>query len=397
MSGILTISASHNGNFSRLLSYHNITAGNIWNVPGNPGWGIGNKNYSYYACENYPDQINLYRLHRSVIIGGLNLKALTYGDICDNTKTLTMPYKYHSDRPWEIPASYADEDLETYIYWAVTNYLNDNEHCSIMYSGGVDSACIVAAFMKYANIGEYTVAYTKESIEEYPLFFDYMVKNKVPMVDLEQADLSDLPGIVIQGLAGDVLLPSVNGFSSRGILESSWQEAFDKDEWGDDYEPLIEFTSNYLKLSGYTDPTVAQLCLFTDLVTNYNYSMSHLHYDTNLSSTKLSSFFRSHWFERWAYNHAPKYMVNSHMSHGYRIPMKKCIYGLLRDEDYVRNKGKGDSRHLWTLKCSEPGNTADKSQYFFIDYHGERISAATYDEYRTKYGDRFDSYFTINT
>jgi len=397
MSGILTIAASHNNHFSRLLGYYNIVPGNLFiGSAGGPNcWGMGNKNHGYYACLHYPDQINLYRLHRC-IIGGLSWPEPTYGDISDSTGTLNFPFKYHIDSPWKIP-EYTEDDFERCMYLAVQYYLNNYEHCSIMCSGGVDSSGIVAAFIKYGTKDKFTIAHTSQSITEYPLLFDYLIKNKFNMIDLEFSNLGALPGVVLHGSNGESFLPGcVDKFSSHQMLELPWERAINPDEWNEDTESLIEFTRPYLKLFGKTNPTVADLCVFVNIAGRSNNIFNHHHYDQNMKVDKLSSFYRFTEFSKWAYYHGNKHLINSHLPHHYRAPIRDTIFSVLHDQSYINSKLKVNSRHLWKLKCTSDSSLfkADSAHsHFFIDYSGEWISATTEEEYRQKYGNRFDSYF----
>jgi len=147
-------------------------------------------------------------------------------------------------------------------------------------------------------------------------------------------------------------------------------------------------------LSGKVNPTVADLCVFSKFITRYNYSFSHYHHGKNLPIEKMSSFFKFDAFNSWSYHHGNVPLLNSHLPNLYRKPMKDVIFSVTHDSDYVSTKLKGYSRHLWELKCNVPGGGPDSAvDYFFIDYTGEKISAASHDEFKQKYNDRFDSYF----
>jgi hypothetical protein len=57
------------------------------------------------------------------------------------------------------------------------------------------------------------------------------------------------------------------------------------------------------------------------------------------------------------------------------------------------NKGKVGSKHLWKIKCFL--NETPRHNYLFIDESGERIYAHSKEEYRERYGNRFDSYINL--
>lgn len=395
MRGILTISPSYNYNFSRLLSYHGITAGDIWDVPGNAGWGINNKNYSYYACEGYPDQINLYRLHRASI-GGLKSNTITYGDISDGTGKLIVPYLYNQPE-FAVP-EYIEDNLGECMRLATEHF--SSNHCYILYSGGVDSTAIVTSFIKHCPKSDFTIAYTSASVVEYPLFFEYLSRNQYNLLNIEGVKLSSLQGTILHGTGGDALLPTVTSFSENQIYDHPWQEIINKEEWGQDYIQLFAFAEQYLSGFGKTVTTVAEACSMLALFTNHNCTFSNIHHDVDLSPTRMPTFFRFDSLYRWGYYHGHKYLKDNHLPTSYRIPMKELILSVTHDREYFECKTKVNSRHLWKLNCNTgDGRGGDSSiQYFFIDSTGERVSADSREDYREKYGNRFNSYFnTINT
>jgi len=388
MSGILTISPAYNLNFLRFLEYHNVFPedGGV-----NPNkMGIGSLNFGYFACKGYPEHIQFYRLAK-VLQGGRYDKNPVFGDNSDNTKTFKMPYKYHSDNLWSIPP-YIENDFEKCMYNSVDFYTKNYEHVTILYSGGVDSSGIVSAFIKYGDKNKFTVGYTNESIQDYPLFFDYLTTNKFNLIDLSLTRLGNCPGVIIHGNCGDSLLPKVNQASSEGILEKPWSIIIKKEEWEEHTDSLLEFTEKFLKLSGKTAPTVVDLSLFGKTIIRYNYANQHMHYDPDLPVEKVSSFYKTKDFDSWSYYHGIEPLIDSHLPERYKLPLKKVIFSVLKDPNYMK-KEKTYSQELWKLKCNTY-RFDGQLDYMFIDYTGERIQARSEEEYRTKYGTRFDSYIS---
>jgi hypothetical protein len=390
--GILSTSNSYNFKFIELLKFHGIAVGNTIG-----GWGVGNKSFSYFACPGFPDQINLFRLQR-IAKGGLYSDGATVLECVDSTSTLYMPYKYHLYNPWKIP-DYVEDNYDECFKKIVQEYLNDNSHITILWSGGVDSSAILAAFIKFCPRDKISIAYTSGSIIEYPLFFDYLKDNKFNLINLESTtNISNLPGLVVHGVGGGVICDTAPRFSEIGIFDKPWHLALAKNEWGDDHNSLYEFTEKYMINYGKKNPTVADLCIFSNMAIKSNNSMMYLHYDSNLSMEKISSFYDNNIIRSWNYFHAEKYMIDSHIPKKYKIPAKEIIYSVLKDSVYLETKSKVLSQDLWRKKCKVYGNRYDDVQhdYFFINSNQERIYAVDKEEYLEKYGNRFDHYFNTS-
>jgi hypothetical protein len=387
MAGILSISPAYNPLFRNLLKYYGIKSGH----EGRPlTWGRQQKEFGYFTCKDYPDQLNLFRLFR-VATGGFHSWSPMFGDMCDLTGALDLPYKYHIPE-WDIP-SYIPDNFELCMEKAVQHYVSNFDHCTILCSGGVDSSGIVCAFIKYATRDKFSIAHTHESVKEHPYLFKFLAKNNFTTFRLEDVKMSQLPGIIIHGNCGDSVLTLVNSYAEQNILLNPWQSVIKKWEWEDAYDELMEFSEYYMTLYGKEQPTVADLCIFIKTVTRYNYSYSHFHYDQDLPVDKMSSFFKFGDFDGWAYHHGFKPLINSHLPTHYKLPLKKIVFSVLKDENYLLNKSKGLSQHLWDIRCNAASQSDAAIDYFFIDYTGERVKAKSFSEYREKYGTRFDSYF----
>lgn len=389
--GILSISNAYNPDFLELLSYYNIQFGDLI-----PSWGKGNKAFSYYACQGFTDQIGLYRFQR-LAKGGLN-EGLTFLECVDSTETLHLPFKHYIYNPWKIP-EYVEDNYEECFRKIIETYTRNNEYITLLWSGGVDSSAILSGFIKYGKKENFSIGYTQASINEYPLFFEYLQNNKFDLIclDNDNINISDLPGLVVHGVGGGVICDTAPLYAAKEIYSNPWHNAIVKNEWGDDYHSLFEFTEKFMKLYGKDKPTIADLCLFANMGTKANNSVMHLHYDKNLKFNKISAFYDNYLIRQWNYFHAEKYMIGSHLSSGYKIPAKKIIFDVLKDDDYFVSKKKGASQDLWRRKC-KVGNSNDRSLhtphgYFFIDYTGEFISAESKEEYVDKYNGRFDHYF----
>jgi hypothetical protein len=298
MAGVLSISADHNHRFNDFLTWHGLKPG-----PSHPLWGVRNKNYSYYACAGFDDQINLYRLHR-VFSGGLaSTNEVMYGDLNDRTGTLKLPFKWAKLAPWKIP-SYTDNNFEGLLSKTVSEFLAQNSHISILCSGGVDSVAIVAAFIKFGDKSRFSIAYTSGSIHEYPFLFHFLKINQFKLINLEECSLNDLPGLIVHGQTGGKVFEYVDRFAERRLMEQPWESCFNSEEWNNkELKSLIDFTAKYLEHSGKSNATVADLCVFHSMNARSNQEKAYLHYDTKLEEHRLMSFYHGERFESWVHHH----------------------------------------------------------------------------------------------
>jgi hypothetical protein len=84
-----------------------------------------------------------------------------------------------------------------------------------MYSGGVDSVCILVALMKnskfkeFLDAGKFELALTSLSIDEYPLFFyNFIQEYKIPLVPLNYDAHMAEDSLLVSGELGDYLIGS---------------------------------------------------------------------------------------------------------------------------------------------------------------------------------------------
>lgn len=92
------------------------------------------------------------------------------------------PKVFHSTyNVWDIIDRRAKEILD----WAE----RENKKIYVLYSGGVDSTCVAVALLKNRNKQVVELIGTKESIDENPVFYELMKKQKVTVHILQWADI----------------------------------------------------------------------------------------------------------------------------------------------------------------------------------------------------------------
>jgi hypothetical protein len=158
-----------------------------------------------------------------------------YDPIIDRTQSITHPYNYKVIRPWVPPAS--SPTIENFFEQRVQEYLDQQQHINIFWSGGIDSTAIVAAFLIHArDHSQIRILYTRHSVNEHPEFFKLLQKYNVELyhLTLSSAINDKLDGIAVDGLSLDERTAGISqlSFLQHGgdILFRPWQDYFrDKD------------------------------------------------------------------------------------------------------------------------------------------------------------------------
>jgi hypothetical protein len=135
------------------------------------------------------------------------------GDPVDRTQTVTGPFAFSVQRPWKPPQTFMGFDHV--IAQRVNNYIKTQHTLNLCWSGGIDSTCLVAGFLKNAtHLDQLRVLYTPFSVYENREFFEYLEKN---YPTLEMLDISGdvyletvFDGIMINGHGGDEFTASLD-------------------------------------------------------------------------------------------------------------------------------------------------------------------------------------------
>jgi hypothetical protein len=154
-----------------------------------------------------------------------------YDPIVDRTQTVSMPFAYHIDRPWQPPAH--NISLKEFFRCRTQQYLLTGQKINIFWSGGIDSTAIVVGFLtNCATATQLRIIYTNASVNENPEFFSLLKKFSVELYELTLTGaLHDkLDGITVNGMTLDERSAGISqtAFSLAGgeCLFLPWQDYF---------------------------------------------------------------------------------------------------------------------------------------------------------------------------
>lgn len=269
--------------------------------------------------------------------------GVAYGAaILDRTNTVDFGFKYKTLTPIPELVAYTKTFAQTadeYGILLANKAENDNCKINIMWSGGIDSTTALIALIKTGKVDRIQVLLSPASIEEYPLFFNNFIKNKLSysLVPDPKA-LLNVKDINITGEIGDQI------FGSAAILK-----AYDAGKLFRPYEEYIH--KGFLRrLEAQITKCPISLKTTFDFLWWFNFSMKYqnvqlrIYPSVQLPYGKITHFFDTTEFQLWSLNNPDKKIKDTPES--YKFIAKEYIYEFTGDAEYRDNKLKIGSLQL---------------------------------------------------
>lgn len=245
------------------------------------------------------------------------------GDPVDRTETITGPFAFAVQRPWEPPKS--KQDFEQVIAQRVSAYLNTGQQLNLCWSGGIDSTCLVSGFLKHTtHLDQLRVLYSPFSVYENREFFEYLQTN---YPTLEMLDISGnvyletvFNGIMINGHGGDEFTASLDEsfFDAIGFdgLHKPWRSLITDPE-------LQDFCIEYFALAQRPIDTVLEArWWFYSAAKSQIFAPRDSVFATDATT---SAFFNCQEFEDYMYYNIDQVILNNDYC-SYKQFIKKYIY-----------------------------------------------------------------------
>ena len=259
--------------------------------------------------------------------------TLPFGDPVDRTQTVKQPFAFAVPRAWQKPkkSSSLDEALQK----TVTSYLSSQKKINLCWSGGIDSTCMLTAFLKHTSyIDQLRVLYTPFSVYENRDFFNYLNKNypALEMYDISgKVYLQDkFDGVMVNGHGGDEFTASLDEsfFDSVGyeFLHKPWQSLIQD-------PTLQEFCKQYFALAQRPIETVLEARWWFYAVTKNNvHSPRDNIFDIN---TPANAFYDCQEFEDYMW-HNTNEIITSDNYNSYKKFLKKYIYDFDKNDKFYQ-------------------------------------------------------------
>ena len=244
-----------------------------------------------------------------------------------------------------------------------------NKPITVLWSGGIDSTCaLVALLVTVQDTSQITVAFEPRAIEEYPLFFNKYIKNKLSykILDIYYAKYEPVSDeILVSGILGGLLCgcPSMvtKNFEHRN---KPWREAFDIESGYTDCNSMElklilkdanirnyirDILPEQLKHSEIDIKTIADLYWWFGFSVRWQAAaLRSCGFTKHLSKQTFDNiygFYVNDDFQRWSLYNYDKNVINDPLKH--KQPMKDFIYDYTRDSeyrDYKTTEPSGDPR-----------------------------------------------------
>jgi hypothetical protein len=226
------------------------------------------------------------------------------------------------------------------------------ENYYIFWSGGIDSTLILVAFLKFVDWKRIRVVHTRfdpkgrEMQNEYPLFYSWLVKNQIKIIDFEEywnADSSK--DLILHGLGGDAIWGYLYNWYEEEETENKknsnkdWRQYntfnFDAD--------TFNFFDNFCSESDIDIITTQQArCWFFHTVAHQSSTHGHSFIFSSPFSQKIQSFYDNDHISKWVLAN-PDEIVTGDIE-TYKMPAKEYINDFFPDENYLKNMKK---KHSW--------------------------------------------------
>lgn len=261
------------------------------------------------------------------------------GDPVDRSSTFQGPFNFEVLRKWRAPTT--NLNLNEVIEQRVGQYINTNKYLNLCWSGGIDSTCFVAGFLRNAkNLDQLRLLYSPFSVYENRAFFEH-IKKTYPTLDL--LDISgdvyletEFDGILINGHGGDEFTASLDEsfFEAHGYsgVHSPWQTLIKDPE-------LQNFCKDFFALSGRPIDTVLEARWWFYSVAK---SQVFAPIDSVFTSAETSAFFDCEEFEDYMWHNTDKILPEPDYN-SYKKFLKKYIYEFDHNEHHYANARKLNS------------------------------------------------------
>lgn len=333
-------------------------------------------------------------------IDNWTLTRVVYGSngaMIDRTNTISTPFNTKNIEWLSMPVienvftKSLEQCCHEHARTIIDQSIQENKTITIMWSGGIDSTCMVSSFLSVATVAELeriTILLNKDSILENPDFYRKHLIGKLKCKDSNSWPTYIDPFIIfLTGEGGDQLgwfgftRHSESAFNELGwdflkmpatsdnIIKCLEKICQNKEVARVCYERVID----PLKKTAIVDVnTVSQSLWWTIFCVKWqnvylrimNNLIDTQHVDTKYMQSNFKMFFQSNDIQRWIMcNNEKALWVNKFTD--IKLPLKEIIYRFDKNQHYLENKVKLGS--LGRLSLMRPSIGFITSTWDFLD------------------------------
>jgi len=321
--------------------------------------------------------------------------AHPHGNPVDRTQTITGPFAFAVQRPWQAPQP--STDLAKVIQQRTTHYTSTDKKLNLCWSGGIDSTCLVTGFLQHAtHLDQLRILYSPYSVYENQDFFEFIRRNypTVELLDISGDVYLDtvFDGVMVNGHGGDEFTASLDQsfFDSLGYegLQKSWRSVVTD-------PALEEFCVEFFALAQRPIETVLEARWWFYAATKTQIFAPH---DSTFTSTaSTSAFYDCQEFEDYMWHNTDKIITSDNYA-SYKQFLKKYIYDFDRNHTHYTLARKSNSRQFTWYNQKKTELLAQQWIAYLEDGTAIRTPNLPFFseiEYREKYGDSLE-YLFIN-
>jgi hypothetical protein len=323
-------------------------------------------------------------------------------DIRARLGTFTTPWGAKSNVLNSTPPVRAVEDrLSNLLDRRACELLTDQRRIAVLWSGGIDSTCVLASLIKNTNnLSQLVVYCNSKSVEENPEFYKNFLVGKIECRETDSLDVTD------DFLKSHMLLHGDPGDSIYGASVPHWQHLIQDNRhllpWRSNLNLISEgidifrsrpamshvplnpgFSSWYANKVGnnieevktYEINNIVDFWWWHYFNLKWDFSMLRPFYglrknrraavsQESLKSFIHTTFYNTEYFQNWSYTNLPKLFVGYPDKH--KLEAKQYIFELDKDELYFQNKRRKESAYGGPLQYPTYLDKNAKS-YFLTD------------------------------
>lgn len=248
---------------------------------------------------------------------------------------------------------------------------------AVSWSGGIDSTAALVALLQILPADRLTVVCTKNSIEEFPSFYDHKIRDRLRVVDPGFYARHYQDFFAVSGDGGDAVWGVIDDsfwLTHSTGLHDPWQDCIDKNIMSD-----IDFIEEFCSWSGTDITTWLDLRVWFYICCKWQDKCMRPYYlRRGLTPRDTIAFYDTDTFQHWTMSNRDKIIGDTWQD--YKVPAKQFIYEYHGDMDYFRHKTKvcsilqpdlmtkSNHESYWRIAVREDFSDHILPSWPFVDY-----------------------------
>lgn len=256
-----------------------------------------------------------------------------------------------------------DKSINDIIDETAVQYLNSHDHILAMWSGGVDSTCMVSAFINAGGNNEnFSIVCSASSIKESPWFYQWLTKTGTDIIvsdDIKGVLSTTKADCIVNGCCADQLFGHMIHRKDQSLYNQDWIKAIDS-IYQYIHLPLSNASlEQFRQLWGhYAKVFELHLTEFCEFAWLYNFGVRYslirdsipLQFANIGVNLPFSAFYDNYDFQCWSvgnFEHLKEYNQMFDDRH-YKVPLKQYTYKVC---NLVQSLYAG--KHVSKIDCNE--------------------------------------------